>query len=735
MSNDKNENELIKKKDSRVSEKVIKTYLSYTNPQTDKRSLLSSLQNFQLNTQNLNFTNSNLIKNLNFSNENHNKNYYTTTSSISTNSTPLKIIQPQKLIEISPEKETEIKINKKLLNNFQYNQLVNNLNNIFSKIQNLYSQNYPCPKECNLWIEYFKYLYYDIIEKNKNNEFFELIKNTLMLMLFSMILIYDINNKNKQRFFVEDVKNIFNIHSLMSESIYNNSFNNPNINPKDESQVLMLSCKDMHNKLLKILNQYGRIDDNETSLLFPIFKKLKNESFDNIYEFYINEIRNPNHIVIKKKNSYNNNNNNNNENKNINKNYDNKKKENIYNQKNKISSNQYQSNTANIPSNYNLKNNNISEQKNYLSQNSNITNLNGVGAYCDSSNNVFLFRRPIKSATPNKQKQIPQYNQILNPQYSNNLKGNNLINPEKLFLNNINNYNTNTSNTKNNNNYIIQNDPYIKIEEKKDKKYNKNDIKDLNEKLKILTPQNGNKNFKIQYNQSLINQKDQNNNKAYPKTPILTNKKIPNQNIGQLNLNIIKNSQLSAKKIPIVNNNNSNNLIPFPPTKPYTLVLDLDETLVHVPKGSSSIILRPGLRDFLHSLLPYYELIVFTTGIKEYADQILNFIENEEKYFSYRLYRQNATIFKENYCKDLNKLGRDIKKTIIVDDKKISMELQEANGIMIKPFVFNSDNHNDDYILFDLIRILIRIAKEKPDDVRVSLKCYRDEINNKISLD
>ena len=734
MSKDKNENELIKKKDISINEKSLKSYLTYSNPQTDKRNLLSSLQNIQLNTLNLNFNNSNLLKNLNFTNENHNKYYNPSTSSISTNSTPLKVIQSQKIIDISPEKETDVKINKKLLNNFQYNQLVNNLNIIFSKIQNLYSQNYPCPKECNLWIEYFKYLYYDIIEKRKDNEFFELIKNTLMLMLFSMILIYDINNKNKQRFFVEDVKNIMNIHSLMSESIYNNSFNNPNINPKDESQVLMLSCKDMNNKLLKILNQYGRIDDNNSSILFPIYKKLKNESFEIIYEFYINEIRNPNHIVIKKKNSYNNNNDNNNIN--INKNNENKKKDNIYNnQKNKIPSlNQYQSNTANIPLNNNLKINNILDQKNHISQNSNITNLNGVGAYCDSSNNVFLFRKPIKSATPNKQKQIPQYNQITNPQYSNNLKGYSSKNPEKLFQNNnINNYNTNTNNTKNNNNYIIQNDPYITIEEKKDKKYNKNDLKDINEKLKILTPQNINNNFKIQYNQSIINQKDQNNNKTYPKTPTLKNKKIPNQNIGQLNLNIIKNSQLSSKNLSIINNNNSNNLIPFPPTKPYTLVLDLDETLVHVPKGSSSIILRPGLRDFLHSLLPYYELIVFTTGIKEYADQILNFIENEEKYFTYRLYRQNATIFKENYCKDLNKLGRDIKRIIIVDDKKISMELQEANGIIIKPFVFNSVNSNDDYILFDLIRILVRIAKEKPDDVRVSLKCYRDEINNKIS--
>ena len=727
MSKDKNENELKKRNDIPLSEKTYKSSLIFSNPQIDKKNLLSSLHNFQLNTLNFNFNNSNLIKNLNFQNENHNKNYHPSTSSISTNTTPLKVIQPQKIIDISPEKDNEIKTNKKLLNNYQYNQLVNNLNIISSKIQNLYSQNYPCPKECNLWIEYFKNIYYDIIEKNKNNDFFDLIKNTLMLMLFSIVLIYDINNKNKQRFFVEDIKNIINIHSLMSESIYNNSFNNPNINPKDESQVLILSCKDMNNKLVKILNQYGRIDEN--SILFSIYKKLKNESFENIYDFYINEIRNPNHILIKKKN----NNNNNNDNNNINKNND-KKKENMNNPKKKILlSNQYQSNTANIPLNNNIKNNNKPEQKNIILQNNNITNLNGVSAYFDNSNNVFLFRKPLKSATPNKQ--IPQINQISNSQYSNNIKGYSSIKPQKLYQNNINNNNNNINNIKNNNNYIIQNDPYITIEEKKDKKNNINDIKDINEKLKILTPQNGSINFKIQYNTSKLNKNQENNNKSYPKTPTLKNKKIQNQNIGQLNLNIIKNSQLLINKNQIQNNNKSNILIPFPPSKPYTLVLDLDETLVHVPKGSSSIILRPGLRDFLHSLLPYYELIVFTTGIKEYADQILNFIENEEKFFSYRLYRQNASIFKEYYYKDLNKLGRDIKKIIIVDDKKISMELHEANGIIIKPFIFNEDNPNDDYILFDLIRILVRIAKEKPDDVRVSLKSYRDEIYNKISND
>ena len=69
-------------------------------------------------------------------------------------------------------------------------------------------------------------------------------------------------------------------------------------------------------------------------------------------------------------------------------------------------------------------------------------------------------------------------------------------------------------------------------------------------------------------------------------------------------------------------------------------------------------------------------------------------------------------------------------------NKPINIKLQQENGIIIKPFIIgNENNNNDDYILFDLIRVLIRIAKEKPDDVRKSLKMYRDEIYNKISTD
>ena len=715
-------NYILDRKDSSLSEPTVKTTISYSNPQINKKAIFTSFQNIPLNTNNFNFTNSNFVKTLNFSNNNekNRKNYNPSSSSLSTTSTPL--IQKQNIINISPSKENENN-NKQLLNSFQYNNLVNNLNVIFSKIQNLSSQNYPSSKECNLWIENFKNIYFDIIEKNKENEFYELIKNTLMLMFFTMIIIYDINNKNKQRFFNEDIKNILNIHNLMSESIYGNSFNNPKINPKDESQVLMLSCKDMNNKISKILNQYNRIceEDNNCNF-FPLYKKLKNESFDNVYNFYINDVRNPIHVNINNNKLFKSRNSDNN-------NFDIKKEKIIHSINNVSLSNQN--------NNTNIMNKTI--QRNQIYQNNNVTNLNGVGAFFDSSNNVFLFRKPLKSSTPNKQREIiyqktqmtnPQLNNI-NPQYSNysNIINNTPLTPQKLYSNNqLSKIINDNNNLNNNNNYIIQNDPRLTIQEKK---YDENTIKKEIQSSKQYISQN------ITYYNKLNSQNSNIKNpnfKTLPKTPVKI-RSNQNQNIGKLNLNVIRNQSLT----PIKKNNNKNEynnnniLIPFPPSKPYTLVLDLDETLVNVPKNSNIIILRPGLRNFLHSLLPFYELIIFTTGMKEYADQIINFIENEEKFFSFRLYRQNATWFNENYYKDLNKLGRDIKKIIIVDDKKICMEFQEANGIIIKPFVFNPNNPNDDYILFDLIRILIRIAKEKPDDVRESLKLYREEIYNKVS--
>jgi len=93
-----------------------------------------------------------------------------------------------------------------------------------------------------------------------------------------------------------------------------------------------------------------------------------------------------------------------------------------------------------------------------------------------------------------------------------------------------------------------------------------------------------------------------------------------------------------------------------PPTNPnaYTLVLDLDETLVHFEAKEKKFKLRPGCLKFLKDVAaanstctpetgsPFdlnYELVIFTAAAQDYADFILNYIDKEHNYISHRLYR------------------------------------------------------------------------------------------------
>ena len=168
--------------------------------------------------------------------------------------------------------------------------------------------------------------------------------------------------------------------------------------------------------------------------------------------------------------------------------------------------------------------------------------------------------------------------------------------------------------------------------------------------------------------------------------------------------------------------------------KPYTLVLDLDETLIHFksnPNNESSgkIMIRPFLYDFLKSIKKDFELIIFTAATQDYADPIINAIEKDEKYFDYRLYRIHTTIIDNDFVKDLSKLGRDLNKTIIVDNMKQNYKNQPNNGITIRPF-WGKDV--EDTALVDLLEILKNIAERKMDVVN-GLKQYKEDIISKVS--
>ena len=168
--------------------------------------------------------------------------------------------------------------------------------------------------------------------------------------------------------------------------------------------------------------------------------------------------------------------------------------------------------------------------------------------------------------------------------------------------------------------------------------------------------------------------------------------------------------------------------------KNYTLVLDLDETIIHFkvnPNNDTEGVLRvrPGIFEFLETLGKYYEIIVFTAATQDYADLLIDAIEENKIYFDYRLYRQHAVIIDNDFVKDLNRLGRPLDKIIIVDNMPQNFRLQKENGINIRAF-WGEDPY--DSALVDLTHILVNIAKEG-GDVRKGLAKYRDDIVKKVT--
>ncbi len=169
-----------------------------------------------------------------------------------------------------------------------------------------------------------------------------------------------------------------------------------------------------------------------------------------------------------------------------------------------------------------------------------------------------------------------------------------------------------------------------------------------------------------------------------------------------------------------------------PRTKKYTLILDLDETLVNFKQTTEKqgfVRIRPFLFVFLEDVSQYYELILFTSATQDYADSIINAIEYENKYFDHIFYRQHTIIIGNDFVKDLTRIGRPLDSTIIIDNMPQNFRLQKENGITIKPFWGQDSN---DTALYDLIPILIDIAEEECD-VRTGLAKYRDEIVKKIT--
>jgi len=197
--------------------------------------------------------------------------------------------------------------------------------------------------------------------------------------------------------------------------------------------------------------------------------------------------------------------------------------------------------------------------------------------------------------------------------------------------------------------------------------------------------------------------------------------------------------RLESSKENILENKTTNPIYFLPSRDPkfeFTLVIDLDETLIHLKRSSDInskegiLIFRPYLFYFLSLMKKEYELILFSFGNEKYVDPIINMIEKKEKYFSHRLYRRHAVLSGKNFVKDLSKLGRDLKTILIIDNLPQAFKLQNENGIWVKAFY--GDCKGDNETLKNLGDVLERIKYDAmiTKDIRISLA---KEQNNLIS--
>jgi len=196
------------------------------------------------------------------------------------------------------------------------------------------------------------------------------------------------------------------------------------------------------------------------------------------------------------------------------------------------------------------------------------------------------------------------------------------------------------------------------------------------------------------------------------------------------------NYNINNNKTKTVNENNKK-----------TLILDLDETLVHSAFSPFSrksdlelniyiegenrmlyVLKRPFVDRFLLELSSLYELVIFTASISPYANPLLDELD-KNKCIKYRLFREHCTYENGIYIKDLKIFDRKINNMIIIDNNPLSYDNNIENGI---PILSWYENVNDDELL-KLLPILKYMSNPEVQDVRPIINKIVDR--NKDELD
>lgn len=159
-----------------------------------------------------------------------------------------------------------------------------------------------------------------------------------------------------------------------------------------------------------------------------------------------------------------------------------------------------------------------------------------------------------------------------------------------------------------------------------------------------------------------------------------------------------------------------------------TVVLDLDETLVHcrldeldspspdfcVQFEDTDVVgfvyLRPSVMLFIEVAARLFEIVVFTASSQNYADQVLNRLDPQQQKIAKRLYRQHCQDTNGTFFKDLRELGRPLDRAVLVDNSPVSLMLCPDNGVLVSSWTAEQVGDRE---LLDLL-LLLQECAERP---------------------
>ncbi|CAO3673821.1 unnamed protein product [Rhizopus stolonifer] len=176
-----------------------------------------------------------------------------------------------------------------------------------------------------------------------------------------------------------------------------------------------------------------------------------------------------------------------------------------------------------------------------------------------------------------------------------------------------------------------------------------------------------------------------------------------------------------------------------------TLILDLDETLVHsVRLGSEAlsavsasithktievqcdkqrllyeVYKRPHVDFFLKTISQWYKTVIYTASMAEYADPVIDWLD-EDNLISQRFFRQSCVVRNGNFLKDITLAENDLNKVCLIDNSTIAFDLFKENGIALPTWI---SNPNDESLL-DLLPFLdaLRFAADVRSILRLQHK-------------